>query len=147
MATAAETRRPTHLWLVGILATLWTGFGCYDYLMTQTRNADYLKMMGGDEAIAYFTGFPTWAVAFWAIGVWASLAGSLALLARSRWAVPLYAASLAGLLVTTIYQFGMSDPPASLQTGGMYIMTAVIWVVAIALFAYARAMSAKGVLR
>jgi hypothetical protein len=148
MATTAETARtPTHLWVVGVLATLWTAFGCYDYVMTQTQNAEYLKMMGGDEAAAYFTSFPAWVVAFWAIGVWGSLAGSLALLIRSRWAVPLYAVSLLGLLLTTIYQFGMSTPPAALTTPAMYMMTGFIWIIAIVLFLYARNMAAKGVLR
>ena len=31
-------RAPVHLWIVGILATLWNAFGCYDYIMTQTGN-------------------------------------------------------------------------------------------------------------
>jgi hypothetical protein len=79
--------------------------------------------------------------------VWGSLAGSLLLLARSRWAVPLYAASLGGLLVTTVYQFALSNPPASLTTPGMYVMTVVIWIIGIALFLYARNMAARGVLR
>jgi hypothetical protein len=148
MATTAETgRTPTHLWVVGVLATLWTAFGCYDYVITQTQNAEYLKMMGGDEAATYFTSFPAWVVAFWAIGVWGSLAGSLALLIRSRWAIPLYAVSLLGLLLTTIYQFGMSTPPAALLTPAMYMMTGFIWIIAIVLFLYARNMAAKGVLR
>jgi len=147
MASTAESRTPAHLWMVGVLATLWTGFGCYDYIMSQTRNVEYLKMMGGDEAVAYFSSFPTWAVAFWAIGVWCALGGSLALLLRSRWAVPLYGLSLVGLFVGTLYQFGMSNPPESLKTPAMYWMTAIVWVAAIALFVYARAMSARGVIR
>ena len=147
MATSADGRAPTHLYLVGILATLWNGFGCYDYIMSQTQNAEYLKMMGGEEAAAYYTSFPTWAVAFWAIGVWSALAGSLALLIRSRWAVTLFGLSLVGLFVGTLYQFGMSNPPESLKTPAMYWMTAIVWVAAICSFVYARAMSARGVLR
>ena len=147
MATSADGRAPTHLYLVGILATLWNGFGCYDYIMSQTQNAEYLKMMGGEEAVAYYTSFPTWAVAFWAIGVWSALAGSLALLIRSRWAVTLFGLSLVGLFVGTLYQFGMSNPPESLKTPAMYWMTAIIWAAAICSFVYARAMSARGVLR
>jgi hypothetical protein len=58
MQDAVQDRTPTHLWIVGVLATLWTAFGCYDYLMTETQNREYLSMMGGEEAIAYFTSFP-----------------------------------------------------------------------------------------
>lgn len=147
MATTADSRTPAHLWMVGILAVLWNGFGCYDYIMTQTNNEDYLKMMGGEDAVAYFTSFPTWAVAFWALGVWGALAGSIALLLRRRWSVTLFGLSLVGLFVGTLYQFGMSNPPESLQTPAMYWMTAIIWAAAIASFVYARAMSARGLLR
>jgi hypothetical protein len=34
-----------HLWIVGAAATLWNAFGCYDYLMTRTENADYIRSM------------------------------------------------------------------------------------------------------
>ena len=144
---AATSRTPMHLWIVGILATIWTGFGCYDYVMTQSKNVAYLEMMGGPDVVTYFTSFPAWVVAFWAIGVWGSLIGSLFLLARSHRAVLLFGASIVGLLVTTIYQFGISNPPAALMTPGMLTMTVVVWVVAIGLLAYSRVMAARGVLR
>ena len=40
METATKT--PWHLWVIGIVATLWNAGGAYDYTMTQTRNMDYL---------------------------------------------------------------------------------------------------------
>jgi hypothetical protein len=141
------SRTPAHLWLTGILATLWTGFGCYDYVMTQSKNRAYLDLMGDQDMAAYFTSFPTWAIAFWAIGVWGSLLGSLLLLARSRWAVHAYGASLIGLVVMAIYQFGISNPPAEMMTPGMWALTIIIWIVAITLFTYTRVMARRGVLR
>ena len=147
MGAPIGSRTPAHLWLTGILGTLWTAFGCYDYVMTQSKNMAYLEMMGGPEVIEYFTTFPGWVVAFWAVGVWGSLLGSLLLLVRRRLAVPVYGLSIAGLLVTSLYQFGISTPPPGMMTTGMWIMTVVVWVVAIGLFAYARIMAARGVLR
>ena len=38
-------RAPAHLWIVGILALLWNGFGAYDYFMTRTRGAAYIESM------------------------------------------------------------------------------------------------------
>jgi hypothetical protein len=38
MATAAPTKTPWHLWVVGILSLLWNAFGGYDYTMTQLRD-------------------------------------------------------------------------------------------------------------
>ncbi|HEY6047598.1 MAG TPA: hypothetical protein VIV07_00970 [Sphingomicrobium sp.] len=146
MQEAVPARAPAHLWIVGGLATLWMAFGCYDYSMTVTRNEKYLAMYGPD-ALAYFNSFPGWAVGLWALGVWGGLAGSLLLLARSRYAVLAYAVSLLGLLGTTVYQYGMSSMPASLNTTGMMVMLVVIWAIALGLLAYARAMQARGLLR
>jgi hypothetical protein len=141
-------RTPVHLWIVGILATLWNAFGCYDYVMTQTENAQYMEMVGFTaEQQAYFQSFPAWMEAFWALGVWGALLGSLLLLMRSRFAVHAYALSLLGLLVGTIYQYGMADMPDAMNTPAMMGMSAFIWIVAIALLVYAMRMRRNGVLR
>ena len=142
----APARTPAHLWVVGGLATLWNAFGAFDYIMTQTRNEAYLAGFTPEQR-AYFDSFPAWMEAAWACGVWGALAGSLLLLARSRHAVPAFGISLAGLLVSTIYQFGIADMPESLTSGVLMAMNIVIWAVAILLFAYAWRMRAKGVLR
>jgi hypothetical protein len=142
-----ETQRaPTHLWIVGILALLWNAFGALDYVMTQTRNAEYLANYTDPQRI-YFESFPIWMEAAWALGVWGGLLGALLLLARSRWAVAAFGASLIGLAVSTFYQYVLNSPPADMQTTGMMAMNLAIWAICIFLFGYARAMRAKGVLR
>lgn len=150
MATTATGRStPAHLWIVGILATVWNAFGCYDYFMSETHNEKYLSMYGSSaqDMIAYLDSFPTWAIGAWAVGVWGALAGSLLLLARSRHAVLAYAISLLGLLVLTVYQYGMSHPVAAMRTTGMNVMELVIWAIGIFLLWYAWTMEKKGVLR
>lgn len=139
-------RTPAHLWIVGILAVLWNGFGCFDYLMTQTRNADYLAMFT-DAQRAYFESFPAWMEGAWAVGVWGGLLGSLLLLARSRWAVIAFALSLLGLAGGTTYQYILTSPPAEMSSPGMIAMNVAIWAVCIGLFVYAREMRRKGFLR
>ena len=62
MQEATESRSvPVHLWIVGVLLTLWNGFGCYDYLMTRTKGAAYINEMmhttDGDAMMAYINGF------------------------------------------------------------------------------------------
>ena len=141
-----DDRTPMHLWIVGALATLWNGFGCFDYLMTQTRNAEYLAGFTDPQRI-YFESFPIWVEAAWACGVWGGLVGSLLLLVRSRYAVAAFAVSLLGLAVSTVYQYVLNSPPADMMTGPMVAMNVVIWVVVIALLYYALRMRRKGVLR
>ena len=140
-----STRIPSHLWIVGALATLWNGFGAFDYLMTQTRNAQYLASFTDPQRI-YFESFPIWMEAMWATGVWGGLAGSLLLLARSRYAVAAFALSLAGLAASTLYQYVLSSPPPEMTSGAMLGMNLVIWAVAIGLLVYAMRMRRRGVL-
>jgi hypothetical protein len=135
-----------HLWIVGAAATLWNAFGCFDYLMTQTRNAQYLAHFT-DPQRTYFESFPIWMEAVWAFGVWGGMAGSVLLLLRSRYAVAAFAVSLAGLAISTVYQYVLASPPPGMDSGGMVAMNVAIWVVAIGLLVYAMRMRKRGVLR
>lgn len=145
MEDATRASTPVHLWIVAILGTLWNGFGVFDFVMTETANTAYLDKYGS-EAMTYFMSFPGWVIAFWALGVWGGLAGSLLLLVRSKHAVTMFALSLIGLFVTTGYQFVLSSPAADLTTTGMLLMVLLTWGVAIALFVYARDMQKTGLL-
>lgn len=146
MSDATRTgKTPWHLWVVGAASLLWNGFGGYDYVMTNTRNQDYMAMLT-PEQLAYFEGFPDWMTAVWAIGVWGAAAGSVLLLLRSRFAFHVFALSFAAMAVGVVYQFGLTE---GLEVMGptAIVMSAVIAVVAAALVFYARAMAKRGVLR
>ena len=141
-----ETRIPVHLWIVAILATLWNAFGCFDYLMTQIGNDQYLAHFTDPQRV-YFESFPMWMEAAWACGVWGGLLGSLLLLLRSRFAVAAFTVSLAGLAASTVYQYVLSTPPPEMASGAMVAMNLAIWAVAISLLVYAIRMRRRGVLR
>ncbi len=111
------TKTPVHLWIVGGLSLLWNCFGGYDYVMTQTSNAAYLAKCSTPEQRAFFDSFPLWMEATWALGVWGALAGSVLLLLRSRHAVTAFAVSLAGLALSTLWQFGFSGPTSARFSG------------------------------
>lgn len=140
-----STGAPRHLWVVGALSLLWNAVGAFDYTATQMRMESYMSQFT-PEQLAYFYGFPAWAVAAWAIAVWSSLLGSLCLLLRKAWAVPLFGIAIAGMVFTALYNFVLTDGMAMIGTGGA-VFTAVIWVIAFSLFFYARAMAKRGVLR
>ncbi len=142
---------PTHLWIVGILSLLWSGFGGYDYLMTRMRDTDYLaKMMptvDPDATLAWVDSFPIWAQFGWGLGVWGGLAGSVLLLLRSRWAVWAFALSLVGAILGLGYQIALAPPLPGAEGAMFEVMPFVIIAIAVALYFYARAMEKKGVLR
>ena len=146
MATSAETRAPAHLWIVGVLALLWNGFGCFDYLMTNLKNKTYLSQLTADQ-LAYMNSLPAWLTGVWAVGVWGGLAGSILLLMRSRHAIWVFGLSLIGAIVGMGYQMFMTNMPASMKEGAMGIMPWVIIAVAVFLLWYSRNAEKKGVLR
>ena len=137
-------KAPRHLWIVGILAVLWNAMGAFDYSASQLRLDFYMKAFT-PEQLEYFYSFPAWSVAAWAFGVWGALLGSIALLLRKAWAVWAFGISIAGMALTTIHNFVLTDG-AALMGPGAVAFSAVIWVVALFLFFYARAMTKRGVL-
>ena len=138
-------KAPWHLWVVGVLAVLWNLGGAVDYTMTQTRNAAYLDQFTAEQ-LAYFTSFPAWFEAFWALGVWGAFAGSVLLLFRTRFAFHAFVISLIGIAGTTFWT--LTNPmPESLNSTGVWIFTAAIILSVILLAWYSRRMTAKGVLR
>lgn len=148
--TAASGAAPWHLWAVGGVSLLWNAFGATDYTMSQLRNRDYLgsaaESMGvtTDQMVAYIDSFPGWMHAFWALGVWGALVGSVLLLLRKRHAVWAFALSLLGLAVTQVYQAVTPQPE---WAEGAILMNIVIWAIAIFLLIYAVSMRRRGVLR
>jgi hypothetical protein len=151
MQQAVSARAPAHLWIVGILSLLWSWFGSYDYLMTRMRNVDYLAsaMPGVDPkaTLAWVDGFPMWAQVGWGLGVWMGLLGSILLLIRSRWAVWSYGLSLVGAILGLGYQITMAPPLAGAEGPMMTVLPAIVILLAVFLFLYARTMEKKGVLR
>ncbi|HJU77378.1 MAG TPA: hypothetical protein VJ597_05555 [Sphingomicrobium sp.] len=151
MQQAVPARTPTHLWIVGILSLLWNAFGCVDYVMTRMRNTDYLAsaMPGVDPnaVLAWIDNFPIYAQVGWGMGVWLGLLGSILLLMRSRWAVWSYGLSLLGAVISLGYQIALAPPLAGMEGGMNAVIPYVIIAVCVALFLYARAQAAKGVLR
>jgi len=141
-----SSRAPTpwHLWVIGVLTLLWNAGGAFDYLATQLGIESYMAAFTAEQ-LAYFYGFPSWAVAFWALGVWSAVAGSLALLFRSRWAAPLFLMSLISMVVTSVYNFGLSNGAEIMGDGGV-VFSVAIAVISLLLVIYSRAMVARRVL-
>lgn len=143
-AAEARPKAPVHLWIVGVLALLWSLMGAFDYLATQLELEFYMSQFT-PEQLAYFNAFPVWMTAFWAFGVWGGLAGAIGLLLRKKWAVWAFVVSIAGLLVSSIYNFGMTDGAEVMGTAGV-IFTGVIWIFALFLLWYSWTQAKRGVL-
>jgi hypothetical protein len=144
---------PWHFWLAAVVSLLWNAFGGYDYTMTQLRDPTYMASVSEQmhvpvaELSAFFDSFPAWASALWAIGVWGSIAGSILLLIRSRHATTAFLVSLAGAVLSFIYQWTIDVPPEMTDDAMGKIMPIVIMGAIVLQWWYARRMHAAGVLR
>jgi hypothetical protein len=127
MTAATQGKTPWHLWAVGIVGLLWNAYGGYDYFMTKTGGEAYLRSLGMTEAqIAHYASMPAWMTAVWAVGVWGALLGTVLLLLRSKFAVPVFAASLVAFVASVVYSAFISPVPG---------MGATVWAMYGVIFA------------
>ncbi|MEE9454238.1 MAG: hypothetical protein V3V13_07645 [Paracoccaceae bacterium] len=146
MNTNTAIKTPWHLWLVAALSLLWNAMGAFDYVMTQTKNAEYLAKFT-PEQLAYFNSFPIWVQGTWAIAIFGSVLGSILLLLRSRHAVLAFWVAMLAMIATTAHNFILSDVKMSDVVDPIaLVFTVVIFVVAVLLVYYSRRMRARGVL-
>lgn len=140
-------KTPWHMWLIGVVTLVFNAGGAFDYVMTQTQNAEYMAQFS-DLELAYFNGFPTWVVASWAIAVWGALLGSVLLLARRRLAGVAFGVSVIAMFVTMAHNFGLAEMKMHHVVGPEAIwVSAVIVLVTVATCWYAIWLAQRGVLR
>lgn len=139
-----KSKAPWHLWAVGIVGFLWSAMGAMDYIMTQTRNETYMAAFTAEQ-LEFFYGLPTWTVAAWAIAVWGGVLGAVFLLLRMRIAVQVFLASFIAMLLTAIQNYVLSNGLEVIGDTFSLVFTALIFLVALGLYLYARAMQTRGV--
>ncbi|MFS0850129.1 hypothetical protein AB3M93_11785 [Novosphingobium panipatense] len=130
-------------WAIAAAALAWNALGCIDFTLTASRTPVYLAQMK-PEVIDWLDSAPTWSMAAWALGVGGGAAGALLLLLRSHFAPVAFAASLTGLGLTQAWQVASPMPGGTFAASAM---SALIWIVAIALLWFAWRQRRAGVLR
>jgi len=144
-AKVTTSRRPWHLWLIGIIGLLWSLMGVVSFILTQ-MNVEAVMSRFPPQQRQYFESFPLWVVAFWAISVFGGVIGSLLLLLKNRLA---FHVLLVSVIAAAVYNcsglFLLGGMDVMRATGGM---GATVFPIIFAAFlaSYARAMTGKGVL-
>lgn len=136
---------PGHLWLVGILATLWNAMGSYLHWFTVTDPEAALAEQP-PAMVEFFESTPTWATAVWGVAVYGALLASLLLLLRKRLAGPLFILSFVAVVATNVYTYVLANGMEVHGAPDQLAQAAAIFVVALLLIVYTRAMCKRGVL-
>ena len=139
-------KAPWHLWVIGIVGLLWNAMGAMDYVMSKTKNEQYMAAFTAEQ-LEFFYGFPIWVNAAWAIAVWGSVIGTILLLLRKGSAVWVLLVSFLAMVVTAIHNYGLSNGMEVVGDTFSLVFTALIFLVGLALYLYAKAMHTKGVLK
>lgn len=133
---------PTWYLPVTILALLWNLVGCAAYLADVMLTPEDIAQMSAAQQAIYAARSP-WAVAATAIAVWGGAAGSLGLILRKRWAMPLLIASLAGVIIQDLGLFLVSGVREQIDSTAM-ILQGLVLLIAIGLVLFARTAAVRG---
>lgn len=137
-----STEIPKWLVPVGVVALLWNLLGCAAYLADVMLTPEDIAQMPAATQAAY-AARPGWAVAATAIAVWAGAAGSLGLILRKAWAVPLLGASFIGVIAQDLGLFVLTD--SGRQAGTIaFVLQSLVLVVAICLLLLGRRAKSAG---
>ena len=121
---------------VAIAALVWNLLGCFAYLMDVTVSPEAVATMSEAQQ-ALYASRTMWMVSATAIAVWGGAVGSLGLILRKRWALPVLLVSLAGLIVQDIGLFAVANA-ASLAGARALVLQGLVLVIAVALVYLAR---------
>lgn len=105
MNSPTNTKPPAWFLAVAGLALAWNLIGVAAYLGQVTMDLSDLP----DAQRVFYESIPPWATAAFAIAVFAGAVGSLALLLRKRWAIPVLMVSCMGIAVQMTHSFFLSN--------------------------------------
>ena len=142
MNNTSKESPPKKFWIISIVALIWNLFGVLAYLGDVTLSAEALTALPSAEQ-ALYANTPTWATSAYAIAVFGGLLGCIGLPVRKKWAAPLFAISLVGLVVQIIHGLFLTNAMEVYGRAAL-IMPVVILVVGGFLVWFSRDSIAKG---
>jgi hypothetical protein len=135
--------RPTaNFWIIAGVALIWNLIGLTFYYLEVTATSEALSTL--TEAQQKFLATkPLWATSAYGIAVSAGVLGSLFLLLRKDWAVMMFGASLAGVVLQNLHAFLVAGGLDVWGPTGLILPTIVL-IIAIALFLFSRYARERG---
>jgi len=142
MSDEINGKPPTSFWVFSGAALVWNLIGLIFYYGQVTMTQEAVQRLTADQQ-AFFASTPTWATSAYAIAVTAGVLGSLLLLFRKAWAVPVFVLSFVGIVAQDLHAFLLSNALEAFGMNGM-ILPAIVLVIGAALIWYSRGAKANG---
>lgn len=136
---------PVSVWVVGVLALLWNLVGVAAFIMQVAMPAEALQAMPAEQR-AIHEATPAWLYVFYGLATFGGVLGSIGLLLRRRWAVPVYLVALVALVLQVVATYAVT-PAWSVSGAASLAFPVLLVAIAIFLWLFSRRMSARGVLR
>ena len=127
---------PTSFWIFSGAALVWNLVGLVAYISTVTMSPEALGKMTVEQQ-AFYAATPAWATGAFALAVNAGVLGSLFLLLRKKWAIPVFVVSLVSVIVQNVDAFVLRDAFAVSGINAL-ILPSLIFIVAVLLLFYSR---------
>ena len=130
MATVAAAAPPAWFRIAAWVAILWNAFGVFQYLSSDGLFGDPMASLTADQRAAAES-IPSAVIGAFALGTFAGLIGSLGLLLRKSWALPVLVLSLLALVVLEgwivflsgkLELFGGAGLPATIVAGALLLV-------------------------
>ena len=145
MSNAQPMKLPVWFWVIAGVALVWNLMGVSAYIGQVTMSPEAMAKLSEAERTGYENA-PTWATGAFAVAVFGGALGSIFLLLRKSFAVPLFGLSLAGIAVQMFHAFFIVNSMA-IYGPSAAVMPAMIILIGIGLVWYSNTIKGKGWLR
>lgn len=142
MSEVINGKPSTNFWIIGGAALVWNLIGLVFYVGQVSITAEALAALTEAQQ-EFFLATPKWATAAFAIAVNAGVLGSLFLLLRKSWAIPMLALSLVAIVIQDVDAFVLRDAFGIVGISSL-VIPSMVFIIGIALFLYARACKERG---
>ncbi|MEE9373353.1 MAG: hypothetical protein V3V00_09900 [Saprospiraceae bacterium] len=139
-----KTNVSTLYWIIASVAIIWNLMGLYAFYTDMTMTPETLAAMEAGQRSLY-ENFPMWKKSAYGVATLTGFLGSLGLVLRKSWAVPVLLLSVVGVVVQTMHTIFMTNAMDVMGPSAI-ILPLVILGIATFLYFFARNRAAKGIL-
>ena len=136
---------PIWFWILGVLAVLWNLIGLLAFVAQMLMTEETMAQLPEAQQDLY-RNMPTWVNFAFAVAVVCGTLGTILLLVRTKFATPVLALSLLGVLLQYGHMFLMTNTPSVMGAGAM-VLPALVVLISIGLIPYSTYCKGRGLLK